>query len=126
MIALDFASRPFRLAFFAALLLLPLMTAWNMAVGPNLQIQIGPKLGGVIRMQPLAWSWRALKAGDLQRAITERVTVAFPFRPILVRLNNEVRFNLFGEITAPGIVRGRGSQYLEQFYIESYCAITAT
>ena len=31
------------------LLVLPLLTIWNLAVAPNREIKIGPKLGGVTR-----------------------------------------------------------------------------
>ena len=122
-------SRPFshpaiRVACCVFLLALPLTTAWNLAVAsshPKLEIKIGPKLAGVTRLLPLEWSMASLTDGSLQKAITQRVTEALPIRPLLVRLNNELRFELFGELNLPGVIRGAGGQLIEQSYFDEYC-----
>src|SRR5882757_762820 len=93
-------SRPIpRLALGALLSLLPLINAWNLAVAPSRQVLIGPKIGGVTNELPLEVSWLSIHDGSLQKAAAQRVTEAFPLRPILIRINNEIRFELFGELT---------------------------
>lgn len=123
----SFTDRRFRLAFYAAILLLPAWTLWNMAAlqwQPSLAFRVGPRLDGVTQTLPLEWNWQAIKSGNFQRAITNRVAAGFPFQRILVRINNEIRATLFGEVTAPGVVRGRGGQLVEDFYVNAYCGIT--
>jgi alginate O-acetyltransferase complex protein AlgJ len=121
-------SRPIvRAAFCAFLLLLPLASAWNLAVAPNhpaRAIQIGPKLGGVTRDVPVILSWSSLRDGSFQKAVTSRVTDAMPVRPLLIRINNEIRFELFGEMTAPHLVRGANGQLIERSYLDDYCSRT--
>jgi len=98
-----------RAAFCIFLLLLPLAVAWNLAVAPNypaLALNIGPKLGGVTYEAPVILSWSSLRDGSFQKAVASRVTEAMPIRPLLIRLNNEIRFALFGELTAPHVFRG--------------------
>jgi hypothetical protein len=116
-----------RAAFCAFLLLLPLASAWNLAVAlnrPALAIKIGPKLGGVTRDAPVTLSWSSLRDGSFQRAVSSRVTDAMPVRPLLIRINNEIRFELFGELTAPHVVRGANGHLIERSYLEEYCART--
>ena len=43
---------------------------------------------------------------------------------MLIRINNEIRFELFGELTAPQVVRGANGQLIERSYLEEYCART--
>jgi len=116
-----------RAAFCAFLLLLPLASAWNLAVAPHypaLAIKIGPKLGGVTYDTPVILSWSSLADGSFQKAASSRVTDAMPIRPLLIRANNELRFELFGELTAPHVVRGANGQLIERSYLEEYCART--
>jgi alginate O-acetyltransferase complex protein AlgJ len=116
-----------RAAFCALLLLLPLASAWNLAVAPNhpaLAIRIGPKLGGVTRDVPVILSWSSLRDGSFQKAVSGRVTEAMPVRPLLIRINNEIRFELFGELTAPYVVRGANGHLIERSYLEEYCSRT--
>jgi alginate O-acetyltransferase complex protein AlgJ len=121
-------SRPVvRAAFCAFLLLLPLASAWNLAVAPDhpaLAIRIGPKLGGVTRDVPVILSWASLRDGSFQKAVTSHVTDAMPVRPLLIRINNEIRFELFGELTAPDLVRGANGQLIERSYLDDYCSRT--
>lgn len=112
-----------RAAFCLLLLALPVLTAWNLA-NPKQEIKIGPKLAGVTRPPVLDWSLSALKDGILQKAITSRVTEALPIRPLLVRFNNELRFELFGDLTLPGVVHGPNGQLIEQVYLDEYCSRT--
>ena len=121
-------SRPvIRAAFCAFLLLLPLGAAWNLVVAqshPSLAIKIGPKLGGVTYDTPVILSWAALRNGSFQKAVSTRVTDAMPVRPLLIRMNNEIRFELFGELTAPQVVRGANGHLIERSYLNDYCALT--
>ena len=80
--------------------LLPLVSAWNLLM-PARQIQIGPTLGGVTNEMPVVFSWSAIRDGSFQKAVADRVTEAFALRRMLIRINNEVRMELFGELTAP-------------------------
>lgn len=121
---LSFSHPAIRAACCLLLVVLPLLTVRNLAVAtnhPKLEIKIGPKLAGVTRQLPLNWSLSSLIDGSLQKAITERVTEALPIRPLLVRFNNEIRFELFGELTLPGVVRGAHGNLIEQFYLDDYC-----
>src|SRR3954470_17542077 len=124
---LSFSHPMLRATFCLVLLALPLASAWNLAVAPahpSLAIRIGPKLGGVTRDAPVNLSWAALRDGSFQKAVTSRVTDAMPVRPLLIRINNEIRFELFGELTAPQVVRGAKGQLIERSYLEEYCART--
>jgi len=116
-----------RAAFCAFLLLLPLASAWNLVIAPSyptLAVKIGPKLGGVTYDTPVTLSWSSLRDGSFQKAVSSRVTDAMPVRPLLIRINNEIRFELFGELTAPHVVRGANGHLIERSYLEEYCART--
>src|SRR4051794_11712392 len=124
---LSFSHPIIRAAFSLLLLALPLATAWNLAIAPthpSLTIRIGPKLGGVTRDAPVVLSWSSLRDGSFQKAVASRVTDAMPIRPLLIRINNEIRFELFGELTAPQVVRGGKGQLIERSYLEEYCTRT--
>ena len=114
------------LAAAALLLLLPLLTFWNLlapSLAPKLAVMIGPRLRGVTEAPPSpTWSLRAFADGDLQKALTNAVTDAFPLRPLLIRINNQVRYKLFGYSGAAGVITGRGGQLIEKGYVDEYCA----
>ena len=121
-------SRPIvRAAFCAFLALLPLGAAWNLVTAqyfPRLAIKIGPRLGGVTYETSVSLSWPEIRDGKFQKAIVSRVTEAMPVRPLLIRINNEIRFHLFGELTAPNVFRGSHGQLIEQTYLDDYCSRT--
>jgi hypothetical protein len=109
------------------LALLPLGAAWNLTAAqnhPSLAIKIGPKLGGVTYDTPVILSWASLRDGSFQKAVSSRITDAMPVRPLLIRINNEIRFELFGELTAPHVVRGANGHLIERSYLDEYCART--
>jgi len=111
-------SRPVnRLIVGALLALLPMLSAWNLMM-PNRQVQIGPTLGGVTNEMPVNFSWSSIRDGSFQKAIANRLTEAFALRPILIRINNEIRLELFGELTAPHVVRGAKGQLIERTYLD--------
>jgi alginate O-acetyltransferase complex protein AlgJ len=112
-----------RLIIGALLALLPLLSAWNLMV-PSHQIQIGPTLGGVTNEMPVIVSWSSIRDGSFQKAVASRITEAFALRRILIRINNEIRLELFGELTAPHVVRGAKGQLIERTYLDDYCTRT--
>lgn len=114
-----------RAGFCVFLLLLPLATAWNLIIAdryPALAIKIGPRLFGVTYDKPVVLSWSSLRDGSFQKAVSVRITDAMPIRPLLIRMNNEIRMELFGELTAPHVVRGANGHLIEKPYLEEYCA----
>jgi alginate O-acetyltransferase complex protein AlgJ len=117
-------TRPItRLIVGASLALLPLISAWNLLM-PARQIQIGPTLGGVTNEMPVVFSWTSIRDGSFQKAVASRLTEAFALRRILIRINNEIRMELFGELTAPHVVRGAKGQLIERTYLDDYCTRT--
>jgi len=118
------SKSPIPRAMFAIVLLLPLVSAWNLAAPPNRLLKVGPKLYGVTQELPLTVSWSAFRDGSLQKAIAERMTKAFLFRPMLIGVNNQIRYGLFGELDAPEVVRGAKGQLFGKYYIEEYCTRT--
>ncbi len=66
------------LALAALLLLLPLLTLWNLAAqsfAPKLVVIIGPRLSGVTETSPPPeWHLRAFADGNLQKALTRAIT----------------------------------------------------
>jgi len=121
-------SRPVvRAAFCAFLALLPLGTAWNLLAAqyfPTRVLRIGPQLSGVTYDKPVILSWTEVLDGNLQKALMARVTDAMPIRTLLIHLNNEVRYQLFGELTAPQVVKGAKGQLIERTYLNDYCSRT--
>src|SRR5262249_6080480 len=107
-----------------ALVALPVATLWNIAVTPRepkLAVAIGPRLAGVT--DPIRWpaSWRELLDQSWQKAVGQSVNRSNPFTPLFVRLNNELRYALFGYISAPGVLEGRRHQLIEAPYLSEYC-----
>ncbi len=107
-----------------ALLALPVLTLWNIAVTPRepkLAVAIGPRLAGVT--DPIKWpmSWRELLDQSWQKAVGQSVNRSNPLTPLFVRLNNELRYALFGYISAPGVLEGRRHQLVEAPYLSEYC-----
>ena len=119
-------SRPIiRAVFCVFLALLPLGAAWNLVAAqyfPTRAIKIGPTLGGVTYDTVVKLSWPDIRDGKFQKAAVSRITDAMPIRPLLIRINNEIRFHLFGEVTAPNVFRGANGQLIEQTYLDDYCS----
>jgi len=108
------------------LLALPVATAWNLVArsyAPKLEIRIGRNLRGVVEPpKPFQWSWQAFANGDNQRAISYEVTQSIPLRRVFVRVNNQIRYKLFGAFGAAGVLRGDDGHLIEKPYLDEYCA----
>jgi alginate O-acetyltransferase complex protein AlgJ len=108
------------------LLAIPVATAWNLfarSYAPKLELRIGRNLRGVVEPpKPFQWTWQAFANGDNQRAIAHEVTESIPLRRVLIRVNNQIRYKLFGQFGAPGILRGDDGHLIEKGYLDEYCA----
>jgi hypothetical protein len=107
----------------AAFVLMPALTLWNMAV-PSRAIRIGPSLVGVTKETPLDASLRGVLNGTFQKAAALRIADAMPLRRTLIRLNNQIAYSLFGEVTAPNMLVGRDRQLVQRSYLDEYCSRT--
>ncbi|HLL27373.1 MAG TPA: hypothetical protein VKT73_06950 [Xanthobacteraceae bacterium] len=120
------SRRRLGLAAAALLLFVPLFTLWNLfadAFAPKLALMIGPKLLGVTEAPPpVRWNLHSFADGEWQKRITDTVTDAIPLRPLLIRINNQLRYKLFGYAGAAGVVTGQGGQLIEKYYLDEYCS----
>jgi hypothetical protein len=111
--------------FVALLLVLPTITIWNLAARsfvPKLQLQIGSPLRGVtISLPSVKFSLQTFDDGSWQKSAATSVSEAYPLRPLLIRLNNQIRYKLFGAYAAPGVINGENGQLVEQGYLTEYC-----
>ncbi|MFT4278708.1 MAG: alginate O-acetyltransferase [Rhodopseudomonas sp.] len=107
----------------AAFVAMPVWTLWNLAV-PSHAVRIGPALVGVTQKVPFDLSLHGFLDGALQKAAALRIADAMPLRRTLIRLNNQIAYSLFGEITAPGILIGRDGELVQRGYLEEYCSRT--
>ncbi|RED25827.1 acetyltransferase AlgX (SGNH hydrolase-like protein) [Rhodopseudomonas thermotolerans] len=105
----------------AAFVAMPALTLWNLAV-PSRAVRIGPGLVGVTQEVPFDLSLRGFVDGALQKAAALRIADAMPLRRTLIRLNNQIAYSLFGEITAPGVLVGRDGELVQRSYLEEYCS----
>ena len=124
---LSFSHPIIRAAFCVFLLALPLTSAWNLTIAPAhpaLTIRIGPKLAGVTLDAPVMLSWSSLRDGSFQKAAAVRVAEAIPIRPLLIHLNNELRFALFGESPSLQVFRSSDGQLIDRSYLNEYCSRT--
>jgi hypothetical protein len=113
--------------FSAALLVLPLITIWNLTIAtyyPKTFIKFGPFLAGVEPDPVTPFSLATLQSGEFQKSITNQIGRALPIRPALVRLNNEIRFILFDEFGTSHVVRRENGELFEITYIQEYCKRT--
>lgn len=107
----------------AAFVAMPVWTLWNLAM-PSHAVRIGPALVGVTQKLPFDLSLHGGLDGALQKAAALRIADAMPLRRTLIRLNNQIAYSLFGEITAPGILIGRDGELVQRGYLEEYCSRT--
>jgi len=109
-----------RWAFIGALLLLPGVTLYNALIPPpHLGVYFLP-LFGVTKELPLALSLQSISSGEYQKAIASRASEKIPIRPLLIRLNNQVRYSLFHELQ-PSIGEGAKGELFETHYMVDYC-----
>ena len=109
----------------ALLYAIPLAIVWNLAaerLAPSLVLQLMQLTGVTAAPAPASWSWRSFADGTLQAAAARSVGAAAPLRPLLIRLNNEIRYTLFGAIAAPDIIEGDHHQLIERYAWEEYCS----
>ena len=120
-----FGRTSLRVLLVAVFVALPLTTLWNLSVEPRRAIKIGPKLGGVTEeAKPVVLSLATIADGSYQKALGARIAEAYAFRPLLINLNNSVRFELFGDYPGSYVVRGAKGHLVGRIYVEEYCART--
>jgi len=104
----------------AAFLVMPVLTLWNAAV-PTHAITIGPSLIGVTNTASPEVSLRGFLDGALQKAAAVKIAEALPLRRLLIRLNNQIAYSLFGAVNAPELLVGRHGQFVQRSYLTEYC-----
>lgn len=122
--AFKFSEDALRKMLIAALLIVPVMTLWNVyaeAYGKK-KINIGRRLGGVTEQAPpVPFSPKTITDGSWQKAINTTVTDALPTRPLLIRASNNIRVALFGRYGDEQVAAGDKGHLIEKFYLNEYC-----
>ena len=105
-----------RMVWFSALLLL---------CGPLLVQLAGHPLGKPLKgWQPLperdALSWENWAKGNWQSYTEEQARHQLKARPFLARLNNQLKYSLFGQLNSRHVIQGKNGNLYEEPYIRSY------
>ncbi|MCO6477492.1 MAG: hypothetical protein J5I94_12755 [Phaeodactylibacter sp.] len=91
------------------------------------------QLSGIRLGQPLkGWqppppqdtlSWESWAEGNWQDNVEEQARYRLKARPLLARLNNQLRYSLFGQLNSRNVIRGKNGYFYEEPYIRSYLGL---
>jgi alginate O-acetyltransferase complex protein AlgJ len=116
-------GRLLRVGTMMGLLALPASVFWNLA---GLEPRLSPsvlRLAGVTDPPPQPhWTLASFADRTLQAAIVGAVETASPIRPLLIRINNEIRYTTFGYISTPDVFQGDNGQLMLRGYWSEYCS----
>lgn len=59
-------------------------------------------------------------SGDFQKKADKKLASDFGFRSLLIKINNQLNFNLFHKVNAQGVIVGKDNYLFETTYINSY------
>lgn len=65
-------------------------------------------------------SFSTYLSGSWQTKTEKQLAYHFGFRSLLVKINNQLNFNLFHKVNAKGVIAGKGEYLFETTYINSY------
>jgi hypothetical protein len=103
-----------------ALLLLPFFqgqTSW---------FSLRPLHGHIPAVNNPSWSWKKWVNEDFQREVQSFTTASVGFRPLLIRINNQLDFSLFKIPHANEVVIGKENYLYENNYIKDYTGTAFT
>jgi len=116
-------DRLLRIGAILGLLAFPATVFWNLAgVGPRLSPSIFRLIGVTDTAPQPQWTLTSFADRTLQAAITRAVADASLLRPLLIRINNEIRYSAFGYISTPNVIMGDNGQLIQRFYLTEYCS----
>src|SRR5262249_21500054 len=78
-------------------------------LAPRFSIWLGARLEAVVQSR-IVWTWQAFINGDAQSSLVAAISDAIPLRPILIRLNNRLRYVLFNELPTRQTFFGDGNR----------------
>lgn len=108
-----------RILFFSALLLLcsPMLLQVS-------NIQLGKKLKGW-QAPPVkdTLNWKNVSTGRWQANIENSVRADLKAKPLLARLNNQMKASLFGQLNAQNVIEGKNGFLFEEAYIRTYLGL---
>src|SRR5262249_33768440 len=103
---------------------LALPTAWwNVMIGESSpdHLALGRPLFGAIPQPSPVLSWSAFLSNGFQKGVADLFGRSVPLRPFLIRLNNEVYFDVTGQSANPGIMVGINGELVPRDYYNEYC-----
>lgn len=107
-------------------------TVWILALmlfsGPLLLQLTGMRLGRPLKgWQPPptqdSLSWESWVEGRWQEDVEEQARRRLNARPFLVRLNNQLKYSLFGQLNSRNVILGKDGYFFEEPYIRSYLGL---
>lgn len=84
-------------------------------------VRVSPLGGRTLHVEPRpTFTWRAWFDGDFQSRATTYANQAFGFRNLLVRLDNQVAYSLYGRAKANGVVIGSAGHLYASGDVDAY------
>lgn len=83
-------------------------------------VEISPLKGAIVKPAKSDFYFSKWFEGTFQKESEVYLNEEFGFRPLLIRLNNQIAFSLFNEAKANGIIIGKDDYLYEESYIKAY------
>ena len=81
---------------------------------------VKPLKGAIINLPDTSFTWKGWLNGSFQKKKEKYVNENFGLRNIFLRINNEIKFDLFGKIYAHDVIVGKENYLFEKNYIKAY------
>ncbi len=82
--------------------------------------QIEPLQGTYNKIERPKLSWSAWFSGDYQKKMDLRSNSKFFLRSVLIKIRNQIDFDLFDKVNADVVVKGKDNMLFDKLYLDSY------
>lgn len=83
-------------------------------------VEFAPLKGAILPVEWKSFSFQDWFSGNFQKHTEKYINENFGFRNFLIRLNNQIAFDLFHKAKANGVIVGKNNYLFEENYIKAY------
>lgn len=82
--------------------------------------QVEPLRGTYKKIERPNFSWTVWCSGEYQKKMDQRSNSKFFLRSVLIKIRNQIDFDLFDKVNADVVVKGKDNMLFDKLYLDSY------